>query len=71
MTSVFLLARCVPVVCGLVKGNGCLYSYPRYREEISITSRMEIKTFYKGEVRYTCLGFTAKSAQSLNIYRKK
>lgn len=33
---------------------------------------MENKNIFlkKGEVRYTCLEFTAISAQSLNIYRK-
>lgn len=42
-----------------------------YRKEITTDSRMKNKNVWKGQVRYTCLEFTAISDQSLHIYRGK
>lgn len=48
-----------------------LVSHLVYRKEITTDSRMKNKNIWKGEVRYTCLEFTAISDQSLHIYRGK
>lgn len=71
MTSVVLLARICSL--GMLFGEwGWLVSCPRCRKDRSVIQGWKIKTLNKkGEVRYTCLEFTAISAQSLGIYRRK
>ena len=76
MTSVALLARTCSL--GMLFGEwGRLVSRPRCRKDKKHKfkdgkKKKKKKTLNKkGEVRYTCLEFTAVSAQSLSIYRRK